>query len=229
MASGALTAAMAASGRRASEPQMNRIALLTLALAAAATSAVAVAQQAAPAHGARHGLDANHDGAIDRAEAAKLPGFAARFDKLDRNHDGRLDADERPQRHLGHHGDHHGASRIARLDANGDGRIGRDETAGHGRVADKLSTQFDAIDANHDGYLVRSETEAWHARMRPQRMAERVKRFDERFVAADLDRDGKLSKIEVSEKMPRLQQGFAWMDGNRDGFLSREELKPKQR
>jgi Ca2+-binding EF-hand superfamily protein len=65
--------------------------------------------------------------------------------------------------------------------------------------------------------------------MRPQRMAERVKRFDERFVAADLDRDGKLSKIEVSEKMPRLQQGFAWMDGNRDGFLSREEMKPKHR
>jgi Ca2+-binding EF-hand superfamily protein len=215
---------MAAFGRRATEPQMNRIALLTLALAAAATSAVAVAQQAAPAHGARHGhLDANHDGAIDRAEAAKVPGFAARFDQLDRNHDGRLDATERPQRHRG--GARHGAGGIARLDANGDGRIGRDEIAGHGKFAAK----FDAIDANHDGYLVRSEAEAWHARMQPQRLAERARRFDERFAAADLDRDGKLSKVEVSEKMPRLQKGFAWMDDNRDGFLSRQELQPKHR
>jgi Ca2+-binding EF-hand superfamily protein len=205
---------------------MNRIALLTLALAATATSAVAVAQQAAPVHGARHGLDANHDGAIDRAEAAKQPGVAARFDQLDKNHDGRLDAMERPQRHRG--GARHGAGGIARLDANGDGRIGRGEIAGHGRFADEFAAKFDAIDANHDGYLVRSETEAWHARMRPQRMAERARRFDERFAAADLNRDGKLSKVEVSEKMPRLQQRFAWMDGNRDGFLSREELKPKQ-
>ena len=117
------------------------------------------------------------------------------------------------------------AGGIARLDANGDGRIGRDEIAGHGKFAAK----FDAIDANHDGYLVRSETEAWHARMQPQRLAERARRFDERFAAADLDRDGKLSKVEVSEKMPRLQKGFAWMDGNRDGFLSRQELQPKHR
>ena len=208
---------------------MNRIALLTLALAAAATSAVAVAQQVAPAHGAHHGnLDANRDGAIDRAEAAKVPGFAARFDQLDKNHDGRLEAGERPHMRAGRHGNHRFGG-IARLDRNGDGRIGRDEVADGGRFAGKLTAQFAAIDTNHDGYLVRSETEAWHARMKPQRMAERARRFDERFAAADLNRDGKLSKVEVGEKMPRMQEGFAWMDGNRDGFLSREELRPKHR
>jgi Ca2+-binding EF-hand superfamily protein len=224
----AFMAAMAASGRCATETLMNRIALLTLALAAAATSAVAVAQQAAPAQGARHGLDANHDGAIDRVEAAKLPGLAAHFDQLDKNHDGRLDAGERPHMRGGRHGGHRFGG-IARLDRNGDGRIGRDEVADGGRFAGKLTAQFAAIDTNHDGYLVRSETEAWHARMKPQRMAERARRFDERFAAADLNRDGKLSKVEVGEKMPRMQEGFAWMDGNRDGFLSREELRPKHR
>jgi Ca2+-binding EF-hand superfamily protein len=228
MASGTLTAVLVAFGRRATELKMNRIALLTLALAAAATSAVAVAQQTAPAHGARRGLDANPDGAIDRVEVAKRPGLAAHFDQIDKNHDGRLDAGERPHMRGGRHG-HHRFGGIAHLDKNGDGRIGRDEVADGGRFAGKLSAQFAAIDANHDGYLVRGETEAWHARMKPQRMAERTRRFDERFAAADLNRDGKLSKVEVGEKMPRMQKGFAWMDGNRDGFLSREELRPKHR
>ena len=105
---------------------MNRIALLTFALAAAATSAVAVAQQPIPSARTHHAsMDANHDGVIDRAEAATNPRFAARFDQLDKNHDGRLAADERPQ--WGGHGGHHGSDGIARMDANGDGRIARDE------------------------------------------------------------------------------------------------------
>ena len=208
---------------------MNRIALLTLAMAAAATSAIAIAQQATPAHGARHGhLDTNNDGAIDRAEAGKLPGLASRFDQFDTNHDGRLDAGERPHMRGGRHGGH-GFDGIARLDKNGDGRIGRDEVAGDDRLSGKLAGEFGAIDANHDGYLVRSEAQAWHARMKPRRMADRARRLDERFAAADLDRDGKLSKLEVGEKMPRMEQGFAWMDGDRDGFLSRGELQSKHR
>jgi Ca2+-binding EF-hand superfamily protein len=208
---------------------MNRIALLTLALAAAATSAAAVAQQPpAPSARTHHAsMDANHDGVIDRAEAAANPRFAARFDQLDKNHDGRLVADERPQ--WGGHGGHHGSDGIARMDANGDGRIARDEISGTGRHQEKLAARFAEIDGNHDGYLVRSELTAYHARMRPQREAEHARRFDEHFVTADLNRDGKLSRVEVSEKMPRLTQGFAWMDENHDGFLSREELRRPKR
>lgn len=206
---------------------MNRIALLTFALTAAATSAVAVAQQPVPSARTHHAsMDANRDGVIDRAEVATNPRFAARFDKLDKNHDGRLSADERP--HWGGHGGHHASGGIARMDANGDGRITREEITGNGKHQERLAEKFAEIDGNHDGYLVRSELTAYHARMRPQREAEHARRFDEHFVTADLNRDGKLSRVEVSEKMPRLAQGFAWMDENHDGFLSRQELRPKR-
>ena len=207
---------------------IRRIAPLALALLAAAGIGVAAAQQSAPSTAShpqhRQGLDANHDGAIDRSEAAAHPRMVAMFERLDRNHDGRLGADERPHRgkHHGHCG-HRGG--LARLDVDGDGRIGRDELAGKSRIAAK----FAAMDGNHDGYVVRSEARAYRDQQRPQRQAERARRFEQRFAAADLNHDGKLGKLEVSENMPRLGKAFAWMDDNRDGFLSREELRPRQR
>ena len=80
-----------------------------------------------------------------------------------------------------------------------------------------------------DGYLVRSEVAAHQERMRAQRRAEGEKRLAEAFAAADLNRDGKLSRVEVDEKMPRLSKRFAWMDDNRDGFLGKAELQAGQR
>lgn len=205
-----------------------------LALAVFATATVVAAEPAAkPGHGDRPTLDANGDGAIDRAEAAKLPQLADNFDALDKNHDGKLDAGERPARGHGHRG-HRGHGGIERLDGDGDGRLSKAELeagkAGrHGR-ANPLVEDFAAVDANKDGYLVRSEVRAWHEKQRPGREAEMRKRFDERFAAADLNRDGKLSRVEVDEKMPRLAKRFAWMDDNRDGFLSQQELRgPKGR
>lgn len=88
--------------------------------------------------------------------------------------------------------------------------------------------QFDAIDANSDGYIVRAELRAWQQAQRPQREAERERRFQERFTAADLNGDGVLSRMEVEEKMPRLLASFAWMDDNRDGFLGQDELRPQR-
>jgi Ca2+-binding EF-hand superfamily protein len=179
---------------------MNRIALLTLALAAAATSSVALAQTATqPRVPAAHRADAGqhaHQGGHGRMH-------------------GRMQA-------RGHH------AGIARLDANQDGRISREELSGQ-RFGGRLAEHFAEMDANHDGYLVRTELGAWQARMQPQRQAHRAQRFDARFKDADLNRDGKLSRIEASEKLPHLQKGFAWMDDNRDGFLSREELHPRRR
>ena len=55
---------------------------------------------------------------------------------------------------------------------------------------------------------------AYHERMRPQREAERNARFDARFTEADLNRDGKLGRVEVQEKMPRMADRFAWIDDN---------------
>ena len=219
----------------------HRILFTALALAVMAAGAHA-AEPTQPQRGAKATLDANGDGAIDRAEAAKFPRLAARFDQLDRNGDGRLDASERPQHRHGRRGGKggwqhrggHGFHDPARLDTDGDGRLSRAEleagsaNARRGRTS-PLVEHFDAIDANRDGYLVRAEIRDWHERQRPQREAQMRKRFDERFAAADLNGDGRLSRVEVDDKMPRMGGRFAWMDDNRDGFLSREELQPKRR
>ncbi len=186
---------------------MNRIALLTLAVAAAMASTAALAQAAAPA-----AAPAPHAMHGDRAMHGDHAGM----------HRGKSDRGAR-------HGRGRGMQGLARLDANNDGRIARTELAGHGRMAERLGKDFAAIDANRDGYIVRAELRSWHERMRPQRMAARQKMFDQRFAAADLNRDGKLSRTEVAEKMPKLAARFAWMDDNRDGFLGRNELQPRRR
>ena len=220
----------------------HRTLFTALAIALMAAAGASAAEPAnAPQRGTKPTLDANGDGVIDRAEAAKFPRLAARFDQLDRNGDGRLDASERPRhghgmRHGrgGHRGGHFGHFQDpARLDTDNDGRLSKAEVEaagqGRGKRGNRMLEQFDAIDANRDGYLVRAEIRAWHAQQMKQRRAGMEKRFEERFAAADLNGDGKLSRVEVDEKMPRLSPRFAWMDDNRDGFLSRDELRLARR
>lgn len=208
------------------------IALMAAAGAHAAEPATSPKRTAMPA------LDANGDGVVDRTEAARFPRLAERFDQLDRNGDGHLDASERPRHGHGRRGakgGHRGAYGArhqdpARLDTDGDGRLSRAEVEAAGEARGKrgnpMLEHFDAIDTNHDGYLVRTEVQAWQAQRMQQRRAEMQKRFDARFAAADVNGDGRLSRAEVEEKMPRLSDRFAWMDDNRDGFLSRDELRP---
>ncbi|MEP6632666.1 MAG: EF-hand domain-containing protein, partial [Luteimonas sp.] len=173
------------------------------------TATATTVRSAAPRHSR---IDANQDGVIDRNEAAASPRMAERFDAIDKNRDGRITADERPK-HEGHDGhgghpdkDRHG--KIAALDSDNDGRLSKQELEGKG----KFGERFDAMDANHDGYLVRSELRAYHEKERPQREAERTKHFDAQFGGADLNRDGKLSRVEVQEKMPDAAKNFSWMD-----------------
>jgi Ca2+-binding EF-hand superfamily protein len=101
--------------------------------------------------------------------------------------------------------------------------------AGHGgkagaKMGHRVPMDFAAIDANRDGYLVRSELRAHHERMRPQHEAARKARFEQKFAAADLNKDGKLGRVEAGQAMPRIGERFNWMDDNRDGFLDRNEL-----
>lgn len=194
--------------------------------------------QPSPAAAARPTDDTNRDGFIDRAEAVAHPRIARHFERLDRNQDGRLSADERPQRR-GHGQRGHGG--LERLDIDQDGRIGRaefdkaqavrasrhPEQPGHAHQQRK-PLDFQAVDANRDGYIVRSELRGYHERMRPQREAERKARFEAKFNQSDINRDGKLSRLEVTEHMPRLASRFAWMDDNRDGQLTRGELQPQR-
>lgn len=185
---------------------------------------------------ARPHADTNGDGMIDRAEAAKHPRLSQHFDRLDRNQDGRLSPEER-KHHRGHGQRHRGG--LERLDSDQDGRISRAEfdaaqsaraTRHQGKPAhgkwQRQPLDFQAIDGNRDGYIVRAEMRAHQERMRPQREAQRKARFDAAFAKADINRDGQLSRLEVSEHMPRLTSRFAWMDDNRDGQLSRNELQP---
>lgn len=238
---------------------MNRIdtrspLLFAALLAAVAGVAIAAPQADAGKPRGHMKLDANGDGAIDRSEAAKLPRLAQRFDVLDKDGDGELGADERPQRGDGHgrrHGRHGGSMHdgMQRLDQDGDGRISRAEfdagkaardarmakfAAKRGETAKadgkpRHGFDFDAADADNDGYVVRGEVRAWHERMRPQREAAFAQRVAEKFAAADINEDGKLSRLEVGEKLPRLERSFAWMDEDRDGFLDRGELEPQRR
>ncbi len=131
-------------------------------------------------------LDANGDGVIDRAEAAKAPRLAQKFDELDKNKDGKLDASERPQREGMRHGRHGMQDRIAKLDANKDGRISKAEAA-----KGPMAGRFDEMDVNKDGYLDKADREL---RMKRHR--------DEWFARADTDKDGKLSRAEFDAAKP---------------------------
>ena len=75
---------------------MNRKTLLFVAVLAAlgAGSALAATQAGGAHKPARTSLDANHDGVIDKAEAAAHPRLAERFADLDKNGDGKLSAED---------------------------------------------------------------------------------------------------------------------------------------
>jgi Ca2+-binding EF-hand superfamily protein len=170
-------------------------------------------------HGRRHGshgmrggierMDADGDGRVSRAEfdAAIAARKEARAERIARAKAEAGQRGERPER----------AGRAERAGPGGGGPGAR-------KVFD-----FDAIDANRDGYIVRREVSAHRERMRQEMGARRAQRMADAFVAADLDKDGKLSRVEVDEKMPRLSARFAWLDDNRDGFLGRDELEAGQR
>ena len=225
---------------------MKTLHILALAIAAALASTFAVAQTATPATDvkAAQRIDANGDGVIDRAEAAKAPRLAAKFDQLDTDKDGRLSAGERPQRMHGKRGGGRGGDRLQALDTDKDGRISRTEAnAGNAGFA----ARFTEMDANKDGYLDRSDREL---RMTRERAA-----F---FAGADANRDGRLSRDEFAveqgargaerraqfaqraeaagktpkarpvpteaEQLQRAGKAFDRMDANKDGTLTRAEF-----
>ncbi|KAF1706926.1 EF-hand domain-containing protein [Pseudoxanthomonas sacheonensis] len=186
---------------------MTRKTLLTLAVltALAAGTAFAATTPASNAPAAdgqtapRAKPDSNGDGSVDRAEAAKHPRLAGKFDELDKNKDGKLSKEEMPHRGDRQHGrDGHGPrgedrrEAMAKLDTDKDGRISRTEAAGG---EGKLASRFDEMDANKDGFIDRADHEI------------RAKqRSDEWFAKADTDKDGKLTRAELdAAKSKRME------------------------
>ncbi len=228
---------------------MKKMQVLSVAVALALGSAAvfAQAQKAAPDRARQQmQLDANKDGVIDRAEAAKAPRLLERFDQLDKNKDGKLSADERPQRGGENRrgGKQGGQAKMKALDTDDDDRISRAEAqAGQARMAER----FDEMDVNKDGYIDQVDRQA---RMTQQRA--------EFFKGADANRDGRLTRDEFivehgarsgerrAQKAPGAQaagkqmharqaptdqqkiemagKAFERMDANKDGALTRAEF-----
>src|SRR5690606_20910039 len=120
----------------------------------ASGSALAQSAPQAPAEGKpRMQLDANKDGVVDRAEAAKAPKLAERFDQLDADKDGKLDQAElraqwKGMRHRGPGragpGGHDRRDGMRGWDTAKDGRISRAEAQA---AESKLGERFDRMDA----------------------------------------------------------------------------------
>ncbi|MGV8921730.1 MAG: EF-hand domain-containing protein [Thermomonas sp.] len=195
---------------------MKKMQVLTIAVALALTTAAAFAQvkQAAPDRAKqRIQLDTNKDGVIDRAEAAKMPRLAERFDQLDSNKDGKLSADEHPQmggkHRRGAMGGGHG--RMMALDTDKDGRVNRTEAAaGKGKLAER----FDQMDVNKDGFLDKADMQA--------RQSQRRAEF---FEAADANHDGALTRAEFDAFKPE-GKGMGHGKGHGMGDAKAQTPKP---
>lgn len=223
---------------------MKQMKMLAIALAVALAPAAVIAQNAATGTGkARVQVDANRDGFIDRAEAAKMPRLAARFDQMDKNKDGRLGADERPKAGMRHKRGGKGQW-MQRADLDKDGRISRAEAQA---LQSKGGDRFDRMDFNKDGYVDRADMQA--------RMTQARAAF---FSGADSNRDGRVGRDEfvvetgarsaerreqwaaraaangksatmrpapsLEQQVQRASAKFDRLDTNKDGLLTRAEF-----
>lgn len=112
-------------------------------------------------------------------------------------------------------------SRFDLFDKDHDGRLSRaDFEAAHPRLA----SQFEAIDADGDGFVTKDEMQVFRASLRA-RSGKRPAVFEK----ADADRDGKLSRREFTAAYPGIAHDFAEVDANRDGFVTRREMRAYRR
>ncbi|PHR95946.1 MAG: hypothetical protein COA78_29380 [Blastopirellula sp.] len=139
-------------------------------------------------------LDANQDGDIS---AEEIKNAVKALKSLDKNKDGKLSPEEyRPQRGPGAGGPGRGGPGAGGGRPGGEGRPGEGRPGGQGRPGE----------GRPDGASGRPNPE------------EMVKRFME----ADANKDGKISKSEAPE---RMKQGFDRIDADGDGFVTKDEIK----
>jgi Ca2+-binding EF-hand superfamily protein len=93
-----------------------------------------------------YAMDTDHDGILS---AAELAAAGTTLLTLDRNHDGVITPEEMPAQVQSP--EDRTTRMLAEFDTNHDDRIANSE------IPERMQTQFDAIDANHDGYLDKNE------------------------------------------------------------------------
>jgi hypothetical protein len=104
-------------------------------------------------------IDTNGDGKISKEEAEqKAPSLAANFAAVDTNKDGSLSKKEiwEAQQKMSQairQANENLSRTLAHADKNSDGKLSKEEA----QALPKLSTNFDQIDTNHDGFLVLPE------------------------------------------------------------------------
>ncbi len=101
-------------------------------------------------------------------------------------------------------------------DKDSDGKISRAEAdASLPRVA----KNFDALDANKDGFVTTDEMRAAHGK------GKHGDKMHAHMKSADKDGDGKFSREEATASMPRVAKDFDAIDTNKDGFVTRDEMR----
>ena len=130
------------------------------------------------------------------------------FDLMDRNKDGYIDKSEADQIWYS------AAHFIIMYDNDMDGKVSQKEIS---HMPMGMPQQFNRFDRNGDGYIGLSE-------VRPCCGANLLKTFYNFEQAYDADRDGKVSKYEMSGFPLAIENIFKRMDKNSDGFIEESEF-----
>jgi hypothetical protein len=107
-------------------------------------------------------------------------------------------------------------------DRNGDSLLSREEAEAS---LPSLVPLFGRMDADHDGQLSESELQSFQADGR-----ERIREdLEQRFVEADVDKDGSLDLAEAQTGLPIVAANFFSLDRDNDGKVTPEELRNRGR
>lgn len=114
---------------------------------------------------------------------------------------------------------------FSKTDTDMNGTLSRSE-AEHAQ-AQLLTANFDKIDANSDGGLDRKEIQSFLQTAMQNAMRAQQEEFLKRLKTADKNKNGKLTKKELTsakDKLPGLEKNFDVIDGNSDKSITMEEI-----